>query len=344
MDNRPSIFSSSLRAFFITIFVMAGITVGLIIMILGIGSISSTAAETTPTYTFKVLPDDEGNTAVLSNTAPVILRVDIDGVIGVNNLTTQKMRTLLNESRQGVFKDNRVKAIFLNIDSPGGTVVDAQGIFQALKEYKERYKVPIYAYTPGLCASGGIYVAAISDKIFANDIAIVGSVGVIMSSFLNFSQLMEKIGLQQLTLSKGKDKDAMNPLRPWVEGEDEEFRNILNSSYAHFVNLIVTHRPISKEKLENEIGARVYPALQAKELGFVDEIENSPNQVLKQLVKASGLEGTSYQFMFAEQKTWLNELLSAKSSLLTGQVTHTLQFSPEYDPALSGKCLYLYRR
>lgn len=342
MDKRPSIFSSAIRAFFVTIFIMAGIMIGLVLITIAIGAAASTATETAPTYTFKVLPDAEGNTETLSNTTPVILRVDINGVIGAKPLTGDKVRTLLDESREGVFKNDRVKGLLLYIDSPGGTISDAQGIFQALKEYKARHQVPIYVYTPGLCASGGMYIASISDKIYANDVALIGSVGVIFSSFINVSQLMEKIGVQSLTLSAGKDKDAMNPLRPWVKGEDEEYRNILDYYYDYFVNLIVTHRPITKEKLVNEYGARVFPAQQAKEYGFVDEIENNIDNVLAQLVQAAGLEGKSYQFMHAEEKSWVTEIFGSGTTRFSGTVTHTLQLPPEYDSSFRGKCLYLY--
>lgn len=344
MDNRPSIFSSALRAFFVTVFVMAGVLVGLILMIMVIGAISSTAAETSsPTYTFKTLPDAEGNTTTLASSTPVLLQLDIHGVIGNGHLTTEKIRTLLAESRGGVLKSDRVKGILLHIDSPGGTIEDAQGIFLAIKEYKDRYKVPVYAYTPGLCASGGMYIAAISDKIYANDVALIGSVGVILSSFLNFTQLMEKVGVQALTLAAGKDKDAMNPLRPWVSGEDAQYRNLLNHYYDYFVNLIVTHRPISKEKLVNEYGAQVFPAPQAKEYGYIDETENDINKVLTQLQKAAGLEDQSYQVMHAEEKSWVSELFNTRSALFSGKVTHTVELPIEYDPAFRGHFFYLYR-
>ena len=102
-------------------------------------------------------------------------------------------------------------------------MVDADGIYRAIKHYKEQYQVPVIAYVDGLCASGGMYIACAADKIYATDVSLVGSVGVLFPSFMNFSKLLDTVGVQSLTISSCKGKDDMNPLRPWKEGGKDVF-------------------------------------------------------------------------------------------------------------------------
>ena len=103
------------------------------------------------------------------------------------------MRKMLTESREGTFKDDRVKAILLDINSPGEHGHYANGMYRALKEYKQKYKVPIIAYVDGLCASGGMYVAAAADEVYASDVSLIGSIGVITPSFFNVYKALKNL-------------------------------------------------------------------------------------------------------------------------------------------------------
>jgi len=289
---RDSIFLSSIRAFFVALFSVAGITFGFFPILILIGLFSDTTSSTpTATFTPEIVANAEGKRKVLSGSAPVILKLNIDGVIGIAPLDSDTMRSQLVESREDQLKDNRVKAILLHINSPGGTVVDADGIYRALKAYKEQYKVPVYAYIDGLCASGGMYIAMSADKIYASDASIIGSIGVLSPSFLNFSQLMDKIGIQALTLTAGKGKDELNPLRPWKPGEQDNIQSIIDYYYQQFVDIVVQNRPeVIKEKLINDYGAKIFNPIQAKEIGFINAAGYSLNMTIKDLLKEIGIE------------------------------------------------------
>lgn len=346
---RESIFSSAMRAFLVGLFAVMGLCFGLILLIAllaGMGS-SATTSLTDPETTFsqKILANANGERKTSASTdTPVILQMNIDGVIGATDLTTETIAKQLMESREGDLKHDRVKGILLHINTPGGTVVDADGIYRAIKTYKEQYKVPVYAYVDGLCASGGMYVACAADKVNASDVSIVGSVGVVTPSFMNFTQLIEKIGVQALTLSAGKDKDLMNPLRPWKAGEEEQIQELINYYYNHFVNIVATNRPLlTKEKLVDVYGARVFNASQAKEYGYVDDGNSNRRETLKELLVAANITDENYQVIELHHKTWLSELLNSKTSILSGKVTHQLDLGPEFDAKLSNQFLYLYK-
>lgn len=342
---RESILYSAIRALFVAFCVVIGLSLGFVFITLLLGSLGggATEAKLTTVNTEEILPNANGKREVLTGSPPVILQINIDGVIGMEELSAKSIRQILVESREGDFKDNRVKGIILYIDTPGGTVNDANAIYQALQEYKKKYNVPIYAYIDGLCASGGMYVALAADKIFSSDVSLIGSVGVIAPTFMNFTKLLEKIGVDTMTLSAGKDKDAMNPLRPWKPGEEDNYRYLINYFYDHFVDLVTTHRPaITKEKLVNDYGAHVFPAPQALEKGFIDVSNVLLVDALKEMLTHVGIEGDHYQFIRLEHRGWWRSLFSSETNVLTGKMQHQITISPEIDILFSNQYLYLY--
>lgn len=343
---RDSIFYSSIKALLVAFCAVIGVVLGFFAIIAAISSMSGgTAADNrlTSVNTEEILPNAEGKRVALAKNAPVILQLNVEGMIGAESLTTNEVRQRLVESREGDFKGDRVKGILLYMNTPGGYSTDSDNIFRILLEYKKQYKVPIYAYVDGLCASGGMYIALAADKILASETSLIGSVGVIAPTFMNFTKVLEKVGVDTITLSAGKDKDAMNPLRPWKPGEEDNYKNIIDYLYQEFVGLVVTHRPISKEKLVDEYGARIFPAAIAKEHGYVDESGVSLREALKQLVKAAGIEDENYQVIRLENKGWWKSLFKNEApAFLTGEIKHRLSLSPEMDMVMQNRFLYLY--
>jgi signal peptide peptidase SppA len=294
-------------------------------------------------YKQNILADASGNREELAKTSPVILHVDIQGVIGLDGLKTSNIRSMLQESREDDLSDDRVKAILLHIQTPGGTVVDSDGIYHEIQSYKERYKVPVYAYVDGLCASGGMYIACAADKIYTSNASIIGSVGVLLPSAINIYQMLEKIGVSSLTLYAGKGKDDLNPLRPWKPDEAVHFQGIIDGYYKQFVDIVTKNRPrIDADKLVSEYGAQVFLANEAQKLGFIDESNASYRKALADLASVSQLEEGKYQVISLEKKTWFNALFDGESALFTGTVKHRILLSNELDAQLMNQFLYLY--
>ncbi len=343
-----SIFSSAIRSFFIAIFTILGLLVGGVVVVIAVASMSTTA-ESGPqiyyNYSPSILPNASGIRKELPSTTPVILQVNINGLIGANNLTQKKVESLLIESRERSLKNNRVKAVLLHINSPGGTVTDADGIYRAIEAYKHQYQVPVYAFTDGICASGGLYIAAAADKIYASDITLVGSIGVLLPTLLNFSKVMETIGIQSLTLYDGKGKDDLNPLRPWVKGEEDNTKAAIEYYYGMFVDIVTHRRPeLDKEKLINVYGASVYPAKIAKEYGYIDEHGYSLSDTIKLLAEKIGIHDDNYQLVELTSNSWVSELFDSRSTLFSGNITHQIELKGELPSELQNKFLYLYRQ
>jgi protease-4 len=335
---------SALRSFLVSTFTIVGLCFGFLLAGSMVEVASSTASQqTTAKNSTEVLSNPDGSRKTLASDTPLILMLSVDGVIGVDKLTTDRMRTLLEETQGTLFDEGRVKGIVIRLNTPGGTVADSAGIYQELQRYKEKYQVPILAYVDGMCASGGMYIAAAADQVYASDISLIGSVGTIMNSFVNVSEALERFGVKTRTLSAGKFKDAMNPLRPWREGEEDWMQEITNYYYIHFVELLTSNRPrLDKEKLVYEYGARVFPAAEAAEYGYIDKTGSTIGQVIQQLAETQGIADKKFQVVGIQPRRWYSDLFEAKFSLLSGTMRHEVAI-PGIDTQLNGQFLYLYR-
>ncbi len=336
-----SLFKSTLRAFFRAFAAILGVAIALFVVLLGMNALSEHHPVSEKT-TLIIEPDAHGNRELLSSKAPAILKIDIHGVIGSRELTAQRVKTQLIDSQTGALKNNRVKAIFLHINSPGGGVFDSFNIYKELIEYKKKHAVPIIAFVDGLCASGGMMIACAADYIHSNPVGVIGSVGVRMGPHFNVSQLMQKIGVEQKTLTRGKDKDTLNPFRPWVPGEDASFEALIAYDYALFVKIVTQARPrLNKEKLISEYGAQIFDPIKAQEYGYIDNANSSYQEALTALVKEAGIaDDEPYQVVELRiQQPIFSEFVEGKSPLLSGTLRHTLEMPQEtaaYQP------LYLY--
>lgn len=343
--KKESIFVSAVRSFLTCFAAILGILIGVCIFIIGMVFVSG------PTVLpekcdLLVAPDANGKRELLPDSAPVVLKLDIHGVIGQGDLSQEKVENLLLDSREGMLHNGRVKAILLHIDSPGGVASDADGIYRALLSYKKKYNIPIYAYVDGLCASGGMYIACAADKIYANPSSVIGSVGVILGPNFNISGLMDRYGVQALTITEGKDKDMLSPFRPWVPGEDASIRAITADLYDTFVSIVTESRPrLDRTKLINDYGAQVYIAKTAQEYGYIDVADSSYAQALIDLTQAAGFKDPHFYQVFQLQvpHPFLSQLASDKLSLLQGKITHVFQISSYMNSELSGQFLYLYQ-
>jgi signal peptide peptidase SppA len=345
-NQRESVIFTAMRRFITAIFTVIGIGVGILLFFLLLGGFSLFKdSSLSTTYEPSVLYNTTRTKAEFESTDPTILVIDLKGVVGLYKIKTDKMRLQLLDSHNGKLKDTPIKGVLLHINSPGGTVTDADGIYNAIKQYKELYNVPVYAFVDGLCASGGMYIACAADKIYATDASLIGSVGVILNSVLNFSELINTIGIKALTLSAGKGKDDLNPLRPWKEGEEKPYQEIVDYYYKKFVEIVVKNRHnMTQEKLVNEYGAHVYPAPEALSRGYIDAIQNDYFVVLGDLVKQVGLEGKTYQVIEMDDNNWFKDFLEQKTGSMSGTLKHEISMPTGYDVELMNKPLYLYRQ
>lgn len=169
-----------------------------------------------------------------------------------------------------VKEDPDVKGIILKVNSPGGGVVESAEIHDKLVEIKEETKKPIYVSMGSMAASGGYYISAPADKIFASAETLTGSLGVIMSGY-NFEGLAEKYGVEFVTIKSGQYKDIMSSTREMTEDERQILQTMIDNSYSGFVKVIADGRGMSEEEVRSIADGRIYDGRQAKDLKLIDE-------------------------------------------------------------------------
>lgn len=207
-----------------------------------------------------------------------ILLVDLSGVI-----TSQDPDPLLSEPKdlasagriaeelRKASVDDRIKALVVRINSPGGTATGSDIIYRELKAFKARRKVPVVAVIVDVGASGGYYAALAADKIVAHPTAVTGSIGVIMVT-VNVVGLLEKVGIEAESIKSGPRKDSGSPFQRLSPEDRAIFQGVINSLYNTFVDRIVQERKLSEEAVRKLGDGRIYTAQEAKALGLVDEI------------------------------------------------------------------------
>lgn len=169
-----------------------------------------------------------------------------------------------------VKNDETVKAIVLQVDSPGGGVVESAEIYKEIKEIQNETAKPIYVSMGSMAASGGYYISAPADKIFVNKETMTASIGVIMQS-INYGKLAEKYGVEFVTIKSGPYKDIMSPTREMTEEERAMLQEMLNDSYEDFVDIIEEGRNMTEAEVKAVADGRIVNGRQAIEAGLADE-------------------------------------------------------------------------
>ena len=168
--------------------------------------------------------------------------------------------------------DASVKAIILRINSPGGTVPASQEVGEELKKIRAIGK-PVITSMADMAASGGYWLAACTDKIYANPSTITGSLGVYMP-YSNWEELYKKIGVRQEKIKSGPHKDILSPDRQLTEEERAIIQVMVDDMYDQFVEVIAEGRHLDPAKVRQLADGRIYTGRQAKEVGLVDELGN----------------------------------------------------------------------
>jgi len=257
--------------------VLAVIFGGLFLVLFGFLVLAWSAVKTTTV---------SGLDAELSTSAgPRIGVVECKGTVGDSErgIDAEKVVKLLRKYD----RDDDVKAVVVRVDSPGGAVAPSQEIYSALRSLRKKKKVVVSM--GNLAASGGYYISAAADQIYASPGTLTGSIGVIFMHF-NVRGLLEAVKVEETTLKAGKYKDTLSPFRPLNELDREEIQTISDDVYAQFIHDVAEGRGLKDEEVRKIAEGRIYTGRRAKELRLVDELGGFQDAVVKawQLAGQSG--------------------------------------------------------
>ena len=234
-----------------------------------------------PMPRFREIVVQRGTRLVPDRIALITLRGLISSSIpgNVSDSMVEDMRLALQQARD----DGRVKAIVLEIDSPGGEVTAADQIYNAVA--KARARKPVVIYMDSLAASGGYYIACGGKYLMANETTITGSIGVIIQT-LNYEQLFNKVGLASVVFKSGKFKDILNGARPMTPEERDLIQRFVMETYDKFLSVVSKERNLPADMLRNNIDdGRILSGKEA----FNDKLIDGVGQIEDAYAKAKQL-------------------------------------------------------
>lgn len=199
--------------------------------------------------------------------------VDLTGLIAEDEIaSSDNIVTALRRA----FEDKNAMGVILRINSPGGTPVQAGYIYDEIIRLREQYPdTPLYAVITDMCASGGYYVAAAADKIYADKASIVGSIGVRMDNF-GFVEAMKKLGVERRTLTAGENKALLDPFSPVNNEANQHLQTMLHSIHQQFINAVKEGRGDRlKSETEGLFSGLIWTGEQSLEIGLVDELASA---------------------------------------------------------------------
>jgi protease-4 len=209
-----------------------------------------------------------------------VLVVPIQGIIsdrpeeGFMRTRPSSLQEAVSHLRKAA-RDPQIKAVVLQLDSPGGTVTASDILYRELLDFKEKTGRPVVAAMMDVAASGAYYIALAADRILAHPTTVTGSVGVIFMR-PKVAGLMDKIGVGFEVTKSGKNKDLGSPFRATTPEEERLFQAMADQLGKRFQDLVARHRTLSAEQLAEVSSAKVYLADEALRLKLVDLIGYMP--------------------------------------------------------------------
>ena len=254
------------------------------------------------------------------------------GALATPAATPEALRDGLRQATE----DENVRAVVLEVNSPGGGVTASAQMRDEILDFKEASDKPVVISMGDVAASGGYYISAPADSIVSNESTITGSLGVI-TSLLNYEEAEEKLGLEEVVIKSGEFKDIGSSSRAITPEEREIFQNLIDEQYDEFVDVIVEGRDLPEERVRELADGRIYSGLQAEGLGLVDELGDleTATGVAQDLAGVEGATVVRYT-----QEPGLAELLQAR---LAPQKPEALKILEEAGISPSPKLQYLYR-
>ena len=236
------------------------------------------------------------------------------GMIEVKGLIVDPQETV--KQLHTFAKDDRVKAIVLRIDSPGGVVGPSQEIYEEVKKVSAKKKVVVSMGS--IAASGGYYIAVPAQTIYANPGTITGSIGVLMK-FTNFEGVMDKVGMRAFTLKSGKFKDVGSPLRPMSEEDRAMLQGVIDSTYGQFVKAVAEGRKMPVEEITRIADGRILTGEQAKAAKLVDKL-GTLQDAIAEAGRLAGIKEEPQVIYPPKKKRHFLDLLVEESAVQIGNM------------------------
>ena len=191
-------------------------------------------------------------------------------------------------------EDKNNRGIMLHVNTPGGSAYATSEVYRALLDYKAETGNPVYVYMGAQATSGGYYVAMAADKIYANPECWTGSIGVVVGTLYDLSELMERYGIKATNIVSGANKDMGSSAKPLTDEQIEILQSLVDDSFDRFVQAVVDGRELPEKKVRELADGRIYTAKQALDGGLIDAI-GTLDDALADMMATNGLENVNVE-------------------------------------------------
>ena len=259
-----------------------------------------------------------------------VARIPLDGVImrteeeGFLTARSDMVASILTQVRAAE-RDPEMRAIILEVNSPGGGVTPSDEIYNALRGFRaSRPDRRVVVFIRDLGASGAYYAAMAGDFIIAEPTAVVGSIGVIMQT-MNFQGLSEKIGITDVTIKSGANKDMLNPFQPVNTNQVALLQKLIDEMQTRFSGIVTESRKLDPSAAAGLFDGRIFSASDALDKGLIDQIGywNDALSCTAKLLDTGALKVIRYE----PQRTFIEQLFEGKSPVVLPNLKlHSPQF------------------
>ena len=239
----------------------------------------------------------------------IIAHIKLNGIIGNAGKFKQGIDFAGQEEIiEKAFSLKKAKAVAITINSPGGSPVQSHLIYKFIRAQAKKNKKKVIVFAEDVAASGGYLIACAGDEIYANSSSIIGSIGVIYSSF-GFTELIKKIGVERRVHTAGKNKSTLDPFLEEKSEDIERLKAIQLELHKDFIKVVEESRGNKLKKSEIELfSGEFWSGSKAKDLGLIDSVGNA-NEVLKEKFGEDVVIKK-----FEKSKSWLSKKFSSSSN------------------------------
>lgn len=189
---------------------------------------------------------------------------------------------------ESAFEHEETVGVILEINSPGGSPVQAAYIYDEIKRLRREHEsIPLYVVVSDIAASAGYFVASSADKIYVNKSSLIGSIGVRMDNF-GFVELMNKLGIERRLLTAGDNKGLFDPFLPEDAGQKAHLQQLLNEVHQQFIDAVKQGRGERLSQQADLFSGLIWTGEKAIELGLVDDY-GTTNSVARDIIKAEAI-------------------------------------------------------
>jgi protease-4 len=236
------------------------------------------------TFLLVVMVDWKGRAEMASGKKHTAM-VEVSGVISPGSDASAERVT---SALQAAFKDKNTQGVVVRCNSPGGSPVQAQTIYDEMRRLRKQYPdIPLYAVIEDVCASGGYFVAVGADRIYVARASVVGSIGVLMNGF-GFTGLMEKLGVERRLITAGENKAMLDPFSPMDEKDVAHARQLMADIHQQFIGVVKEGRGKRLKEAPEIFSGLIWTGQKSVELGLADGI-GSLESVARDVVKAEDI-------------------------------------------------------